>query len=135
MSSLYQQLDLKKRPTTGIINQLDNMRFLLRLLFTLLGLWLATKLLTGFVVVGGWESYLIVAVVLVVLNLLLRPILKLISFPIILLTLGLFSIVINAIILWLTSQITGMLLINNLLTLLWATLIISVLNMFANWKK
>jgi len=111
------------------------MRFLLRLLFTLLGLWLATKLLTGFVVVGGWESYLIVAVVLVVLNLLLRPILKLISFPIILLTLGLFSIVINAIILWLTSQITGMLLINNLLTLLWATLIISVLNMFANWKK
>lgn len=110
------------------------MRFFLKLLSTLLGLWVASYLLSGFVVIGGWQGYLIAAVVLVLLNLLLRPLLKLVSFPLILLTFGLFSVVINAIILWLASQFTGFLVINNLLTLLWATIIISFINLFTHRK-
>ena len=110
------------------------MRFFLRLLSTFLGLWVASYLLSGFKVTGGWEGYLIAGLVLVLLNLLLRPLLKLISCPLILITLGLFSIVINAIILWLTSQFTGFIVIDNLWTLLGATLIISIINLFT-YKK
>jgi len=101
-----------------------------------LGLWAAGHLVHGFAVNGGWQGYLITAIVLVLLNLLLRPILKLVSFPLIIISLGLFSIVINALILWLASQITGgYVSIENLWALLWATIIISIINIFTHWLK
>ena len=51
--------------------------------------------------VPNYKVALLVALVLGILNMTLRPILKLISFPITLLTLGLFSLVVNGFILWL----------------------------------
>lgn len=111
------------------------MRFFVRLLSTLLGLWVANHLVGGFAVKGGWEGFLLAALVLVILNLLLRPILKLISFPLIIVSLGLFSIVINALILWLVSQFTPYIAIDGLLSLLLATIIISVINLLTHWLK
>lgn len=109
------------------------MGFIIRILSTLLGLWAADRLLGEFQVNGGWEGFLIAGVVLVLLNMLLRPVLKLISFPLIILTLGLFSIVINAFMLWLTASFTNYISFSDLTALFLATVIISAVNFVTHW--
>ena len=52
---------------------------------------------------GGWGALLLVALVFGVLNAIVRPVLKLLTCPLLLLTLGLFTLVINGVMLWLTS--------------------------------
>ncbi|MDQ5859244.1 MAG: phage holin family protein [Acidobacteriota bacterium] len=82
------------------------MKFLLRLLATAAALWIATQIVPGVEHTGPWTSLLLVAVVFGLLNAVVRPILKLLTCPLILLTLGLFTFVINALMLWLTSAIS-----------------------------
>jgi len=82
------------------------MRFLLRLLATAAALWIATQIVSGVEHTGPWTSLLLVALVFGLLNAVVRPILKLLTCPLILLTLGLFTFVINALMLWLTSAIS-----------------------------
>lgn len=82
------------------------MRFLLRLLATAAALWIATQIVPGVTHTGTWVSLLLVAIVFGILNAIVRPILKLLTCPLILLTLGLFTFVINALMLWLTSTIS-----------------------------
>ncbi len=65
-----------------------------------LALFAAQYVVPGFTVSGGWQEYLTAAVVLGLLNLVVKPILKTISLPLIVLTLGLFTLVINAALLW-----------------------------------
>lgn len=108
------------------------MRLILRFLLNLLGLWLAASLVSGFTVTGNWKGYIIAALVLTLLNLLVKPILKLITLPLIIISLGLFGLVINAVILWLTSQFTGYLIIDNLIALWWATIILTAVNIAAS---
>ncbi len=106
------------------------MYFLQSVIINGLGVWLCDVLLSGFTVYGGWKSYLIAAVVLALLNIILKPILKFLSAPLILLTLGLFTIVINGFILWLVAYLLpDYITIIGTMTLFWATIIISVFNM------
>ncbi len=83
------------------------MKFLLRLLATAAALWIATQIVPGVEHTGPWASLLLVALVFGLLNAVVRPLLKLLTCPLILLTLGLFTFVINALMLWLTSAISG----------------------------
>jgi putative membrane protein len=71
-----------------------------------IGVWAAAELLSG-IHLEGWESTFLVALILGLLNLYLRPILVLLALPVTILTLGLFIIVINAALLGLTSWIAG----------------------------
>lgn len=105
-------------------------RLLAKILVNALALWLADYLLIGFAVTGGSKGYLIAGVVLGVLNILIRPILKLITLPLILLTLGMFTVVINAVLLGVAANITGLIEISGVWSLLLATLIISTVNIF-----
>jgi putative membrane protein len=82
------------------------MRLLLRILINAAALWVATQIVPGVTHRGPWFSLLLVALVFGLLNALVRPILKLLTCPLILLTLGLFTFVINAVVLWLTSAIS-----------------------------
>jgi putative membrane protein len=82
------------------------MRFLLRILANAAALWAATQIVPGVQHTGHWTSLLLVALVFGLLNALVRPILQLLTCPLILLTLGLFTFVINAVVLWLTSAIS-----------------------------
>lgn len=50
-----------------------------------------------------WWAYLVMAVVFTLVNALLKPVLKLLTCPLILLTLGLFSLIINTLLFWLTG--------------------------------
>jgi len=83
------------------------MRFVLRLLINAAALWVATKIVPGVTHTGSEVSFLAVALVFGLLNALVRPLLALLSCPLMILTLGLFTFVINAVILWLTSAVSG----------------------------
>jgi len=80
------------------------MRFLLRILVNAAALWVAASFVDG-IHAGGVASILAVAVVFGVVNAFVRPLLKLLSCPIIFLTLGLFTLVINALMLMLTAWV------------------------------
>jgi putative membrane protein len=108
------------------------MGFIVSLLANILGLYLAQLWVSGFTVSGDWKSYLAAGIVLGILNLIVKPVLKIISTPLIIVSLGLFLIVINAIILWLTAQLTHFIIIENLVALLWATIIVAVVNFVAH---
>ena len=83
------------------------MYFLLRLLINAAALWVAIQLVDGIEHRGSWWALLFVALVFGILNASIRPLLKLLSLPIIILTLGLFIFVINALMLLLTGWISG----------------------------
>jgi putative membrane protein len=85
------------------------MYFLLRLLINAAALWIAIQLVDGIEHRGSWWSLLFVALVFGLLNASIRPLLKLLSLPIIILTLGLFIFVINALMLMLTGWLSGLL--------------------------
>ncbi len=83
------------------------MRFVLRLLISALALWVAVQIVPGVSYEGEWLKLLLVALVLGLLNALVRPVLVLLSCPMLILTLGLFTLVINALVLWLTSALSA----------------------------
>jgi putative membrane protein len=85
-------------------------RFVLRVLATALAVLLANELLPGRIVINSERplvTVLVFAVILGVLNAFLRPILLLLTLPLNLLTLGLFTLVVNAIVFWLASVVQG----------------------------
>jgi putative membrane protein len=55
-----------------------------------------------------WWAYLMIALVFTLVNALVKPILKLLTCPLILLSLGLFSLVINTLLFWLTGEVGGL---------------------------
>jgi putative membrane protein len=79
---------------------------LLRLLVNAAALWAATQLVSGISYTGDWPLLLVVALVFGVLNLLVKPILFFLTLPFFLVTLGLFTFVLNAVMLWLTSALS-----------------------------
>ena len=83
------------------------MRFFVRLLVNAAALWVATRLVPGVSFTGGWAPFFGVALVFGVVNAVIRPITKILTFPIIIVTLGIFSFVVNGLMLWLTSSISG----------------------------
>lgn len=78
------------------------MGIITKLLLTILALLLVSNFVPG-IEVSGFYIALIVAVVLGVINLIVKPILILLTLPINLLTLGLFTFVINAFLFWFVS--------------------------------
>jgi putative membrane protein len=83
------------------------MPFLIRLLVNAAALWVATKLVPGVAFTGDWVPFLGVALVFGFVNAFIRPIAKVLTFPIIIVTLGIFSLVINGLMLWLTSAVSS----------------------------
>ena len=83
------------------------MRFVIRLLISAAALFVATRIVQGVHYQGDWIYLLGVALVFGVVNALARPLLVLLSCPMLILTLGLFILVINAFVLWLTSALSG----------------------------
>lgn len=79
------------------------MRFLIRLLINAFALWVSTRIVPGIVYDGGISGLIAVALVFGVINAVVGPLIKLLTLPLVLLTLGLFTLVINGLLLLLTS--------------------------------
>jgi putative membrane protein len=63
-------------------------------------------LVPGVTYAGGWLPFLVVAFVFALINATLRPLTKILTFPLIIVTLGLFALVVNGLMLWLTSSLS-----------------------------
>jgi putative membrane protein len=110
------------------------MGLLLRIVFAVLvnalALFVADRYVAGFMLTAdGWKTFAVVALILTALNFILKPILKLLLGPLIVLTLGLGAIVVNAVILKLLDFLSPALTIQGLLSLLYATIIVSLVNL------
>ena len=79
------------------------MSILVRLLINAAALWVATRIVNGISFTGDLPTLLGVALVFGVLNAVLRPILMVLTFPFFIITLGLFTFVLNAVMLLITS--------------------------------
>ena len=75
-----------------------------RLLINAAALWAAAALVDG-IHYRDWVSLLLVAILFGVLNAVVKPVLKLLTCPLVALTLGVFILVINALVLWLTGSL------------------------------
>jgi putative membrane protein len=82
------------------------MPFLVRLLVNAAALWVATQIVSGVSYSGGALTLFGVALVFGIVNAVLRPIAFILTFPLLILTLGLFTFVINGVMLMLTSSVS-----------------------------
>ena len=78
-------------------------KFILRLLINAIALYLAVLIVPGINLGSSMVSLLWLALIFGVVNALFRPLLKLLTCPLIILTLGLFTLVINTFLFWLTT--------------------------------
>ncbi|MGV0635406.1 phage holin family protein [Mycolicibacillus trivialis] len=114
--------------------------FLLRAALTGLALWVVTLLVGGIDFVGGQTTaqkagiVFVVAVIFGLVNAFIKPIVQILSIPLYVLTLGLFHVVVNAFMLWLTAWITehtthwGLRIEHFWWTAIWAAIVLSVVS-------
>ncbi len=113
------------------------MKLLIRWLITSLSLAVAAWLVPGIHVdgAGGWLTLAIMALVLGFVNAIIRPLLKFLSCGLIILTLGLFTLVVNALSFWLAAVIASGVFgagfsVDSFWAALWGSIIVSVVSFF-----
>ncbi len=97
-------------------------------LTNIFGILIARHIVPGFLFEGDVLLLLEGAAILTIMNYVLKPVLKFIFFPFIMLTLGLFTIAINMLVLWVITQFPLGVYIRGVDTLLYATLLFSIIN-------
>lgn len=103
-------------------------RLVLAVVANLCALFAADRFVQGFSLSGNWKALLVTALIFTALNWILKPVLKLILGPVIVITLGLGALLVNAFLLKLLDFLSPALSIQGLVALLWATLIVSAIN-------
>jgi putative membrane protein len=111
-------------------------KLILRWLINGVALYVAAELVRGIDVKGGWLALAIMALIFGLVNALIRPILKLLTCPLIIVTLGLFTLVINALMLelasWLGRQFGLGFYVAGFWPAFWGALVISVVSFVLN---
>jgi putative membrane protein len=96
-------------------------------------IWVATLLVSGVHVYGGVVTYLWIAVLFGVINAILGSILRLFTLPLVVLTLGLFSLVISTVMLALTAALSSKLDIDGFWSAFLAALVVAVVSAIVEW--
>jgi putative membrane protein len=107
------------------------MGFLVRVLVNALAIWLATEIVPG-IEARRATTVLVAALVLGLVNAIVRPILLVLTLPLTLVTLGLFLFVLNALCLWLTSAVVPGFDVRGFWPAFWGALLVSALSWVAN---
>ncbi len=110
------------------------------LAFNIGALVVVTQLIEGVTYTGGWVFFVVTGLTIGILNTLVKPFLKFLSIPLILFSGGLFLIVINAAILWLTDQLLEVFDFTNIdfqidgvVNLVLVALVFGLVNWFEHW--
>jgi putative membrane protein len=108
--------------------------FIQRWIISTVAVLVATFVLRGRIEYGNWVDLLVATLVLGLLNSFLRPLLMLLSLPLLIFSLGLFTIVINAVLLLLVSALLGRehFHVDGFWAAFWGALIISVVSLLLN---
>lgn len=105
-------------------------RILARWVVSALGLWIASGLLGvgRLSAASGWKTFVVAGLILALVNMALKPILVILSFPAIILSLGLFMLVINGFLILLVSKLYSSLYVKNLGVAIIAGIIVGLVN-------
>ncbi len=103
------------------------MNLIIRLLLTALAVVILAKFLPGVQLSDGFTSAIILAIILALLDSFVKPILVILTLPITILTLGLFLLVINAVIILLAAQFISGFAVSGFWTALLFSLLLSFL--------
>jgi len=106
--------------------------FLIRMLITALGLWVASRMVPG-IEISGFGTLLGSAILLGFVNAVVRPLLVLLTLPITIFTLGVFLLVINGAMLGLVASLFNNFTINGLFSAILGSVIVSLVSWFASW--
>jgi len=109
----------------------DLKNFLQRWIINTVAVMVAANVIRG-IEYRGLPSLLIASLLLGVLNALLRPLLLLLSLPLVILTLGLFVWVVNALLLYFVGQLVNSFHVDDFGSALWGALVISVVSLILN---
>ena len=106
----------------------------LQILVNAAALWVAVAIVRGLDWSGGeWWKFLLVAIAFSLINSYIKPILRILTFPISIVTLGLFLLVINALLLMLTGAISDQLNLGFVVRDFWAALLGSIVISIVGW--
>ena len=106
-------------------------KLIFQIIAGVLSFWLAIKFVPGVEFVEGEMKYLIMAgAALGLINFFIKPILKIITLPLRVLTLGLFSLVINMLMVWIIDILFPELIIRGIIPLFLVTLIVWLVSYF-----
>lgn len=108
------------------------MKMLIHWLLSALAIWIVARVVPGFTV-SGPVAALIAAVVIGFVNATLGLLLKIITFPLTILTLGLFWLIINAIMIELASAIVPGFRVANFPAAFWGAIVLALVNMALKW--
>lgn len=122
------------RPLTEVYSAVPEhvMRPLLNWALSALAVWIVAHVIPGFHV-SGWVAALIAALVIGFVNATLGVFLKIVTFPLTLLTLGLFWLVINAAMIELASAIVPGFRVDTFGAAFWGAIVLSLVNMVLRW--
>ncbi len=108
--------------------------FILRALIAALGLWAATEIFEGSIIINKASTLIYAGLLLGVVNAVVRPVVLLLALPALLFTLGLFLLVINAGMLGLVAlMLPGFLIPGGFWSALGGALVVSVVSWIGSW--
>ncbi|WP_018618856.1 phage holin family protein [Spirosoma luteum] len=102
------------------------MGLIIRILISAVAVWVACYFIPGVSATGGVGTYLIVAIVLGFLNAFIKPILTILTIPITIITLGLFLLVINVLMVYLTAYLIPDFHVSNFIAALLFSIVVSI---------
>ena len=102
------------------------MGLIIRILISAVAVYVASLFIPGIHVSGGASTYLIVAIVLGFLNAFIKPILTVLTIPITIVTLGLFLLVLNVLMVYLTAYLVPHFHVNGFIAALLFSIVVSI---------
>lgn len=110
---------------------------LLKMMINALSIGAAVKLVEGITFNGEWWKLIIIGALFGLVNSFIKPLVQLLTLPLIILSLGIFTLVVNAMMLGLTVMLSGPLnlglSVNGFWPALWGSLIISIVSTVLTW--
>jgi putative membrane protein len=106
--------------------------FLLRLLIVAVGLWVASAIIPGLEITDGW-TLLWAALLLGIVNAIVRPVVVILTLPLTILTLGLFLLIINAAMLSLVAWLLDGMTVSGFWSAVFGAIVVSITGWLASW--
>ena len=106
--------------------------FLIRMVISAMGLWIASEFVPG-MEITGMGTLVAAAFLLGIVNAVVRPLIVILTFPITIVTLGLFLLVINAAMLGLVAWLLDGFMLDGFLAAVAGSLVVSATGWFASW--
>ena len=104
------------------------MHAIIRYLGTVAAVFLTVYLVPGVTVTGGWVSILLIALVWSVITMVIRPVLSILALPVTIITFGLFSFVLNALLFWAMTLVVPGFVVSGFFAALLGVIVLSILS-------